>query len=74
MKIHTREKRKWGLSTHRRWLRYFHPVPKVNRSKTFRTTDGAERWASEQGLRDDEYVLTAAKRGKRFKVVMFNRK
>jgi len=33
-KIHTRVKRKWGLSTHLRHYRFFHPGPKKKKEQT----------------------------------------
>lgn len=74
-KIHTRAKRKWGLSTHLSQYRFFHPGPdKKNRPKTFKTEEAANAWALKNGLRTEQYNLKKVKRGKKFQIVVYNGK
>ena len=74
-KIHTVQKRKWGLSTHKNWYSLFHNViPKRIRPKTFRTEESAHGWAARNGLRQEEYCLRRVKHNKKFEVVKLNGK
>ena len=68
-KIHTRLKRKIGLSTKHKHYFYFHTVVRKHRPKTFMTVENADKWAAEHGLKLGEYSLKSAKKGKRFQVV-----
>ncbi len=68
-KIHTRTKRKWGLSTGLSHYRFFHPGPnKKNRPKTFKTEEAAHAWASKHGLNPEQYCLKLVKKDKKFQV------
>jgi hypothetical protein len=68
-KIHTRKKRKYGLSTHLNWYSFFHNVkPKRIRPKTFRTEESAHSWAATHGLKKGDYSLKKAKHDKRFEM------
>ena len=74
-KIHTRIKRIKGLSTHLRHYRYLHPgIKKPNRPKTFKTEETAKKWASDHGLKLNEYSLNKVKKNKKFQVVIENGK
>ena len=68
-KIHTRLKRKIGLSSSRQHYFYFHTTVVKHRPKTFATGESADKWAAEHGLKLGEYSLKSAKKGKRFQVV-----
>lgn len=69
-KVHTRTKRKFGLSTHLRHYKLFHPgVKKPNRPKTFKTEEAANAWALSQGLKPEHYSLKEVKKNKKFRVV-----
>lgn len=70
-KVHTKIKRKYGLSTHLNQYRFFHPVKK-HRPKTFKTEEAAHAWASNNGLKAEQYALKKVKRNKKFQVVMKN--
>jgi len=73
-KIHTRVKRKLGLSTHLRHYLHFHPGIKRNRPKTFTTEESAHTWAAKQNLKPEQYFLKPAKYNKKFMVVVKNGK
>ena len=72
-KIHTREKRKFGLSRNKNWYYFFHPV-KRRRPKTFKTEEAANTWASKHGLKQDQYYFKKVKLNKKFQIVMHNGK
>ena len=74
VKIHTRAKRKYGLSTRYRHYNYFHRIKKKNRPKTFKTEESAHAWASRHNLKPEQYYLRKTKRNKKFQVVMYDRK
>ncbi len=67
-KIHTRAKRKHGLSTMPAHRDFFHPMAR-NRPKTFKTEEAAHAWAAKQGMNPGQYVLEKAKRNRKFKIV-----
>ncbi len=72
-KIHTRIKRKYGLSTHKNWYYFFHPtLVKRKRPKTFKTEEAANDWASNHGLKPEEYWLKSVKHNKKFQIVGYN--
>ena len=73
-KIHTRAKRKWGLSTHLSHYRFFHPKPNKNRPKTFKTEEAANARALKNGLKTEEYYLKKVKHENKFQIVMRNGK
>jgi len=73
-KIHTRIKRRLGLSTHLRHYLHLHPGIKRNRPKTFTTEEGAHTWAAKQNLKPEQYSLKPAKYNKKFMVVVKNGK
>lgn len=73
-KVHTRIKRKFGLSTHLRHYGFFHPKARKHRPKTFKTEESANRWASEHGLKQEQYYLKKVKHNKKFQVAMQNGK
>jgi len=61
-KIHSRAKRKYHLSTHINQYRFFHPLAKQSRPKTFKTEEAAKAWASNSGLSQEQYYLKKVKR------------
>jgi len=67
-KVHTRVKRRRGLTTSKRHYGYFHNLKTPNRPKTFKTEDAANARAKRDGLKDSEYVLVKVKKGKKFKI------
>ena len=73
-KIHTRIKRRYGLSTTRRHYSYFHGILKRHRPKTFNTEESANAWALKQGLKPEQYSIKNVKRNKKFQMVMHYRK
>jgi hypothetical protein len=68
-KIHTRVKRKFGLSTHLRHYYSFHEKIGANRPKTFSSEELARKWAAQNGLEEGKYSLKKTKLGKRFQVI-----
>ncbi len=73
-KTHTREKRKKGLNSHFRHHRTLDTVKKKSRPKTFSTEDAAKAWAEKNKLKAADYTLEKAKKDKRFKVVLKEKK
>lgn len=72
-KIHTRIKRKYGLSTHKNQYCFFHPgLNEKKRPKTFKSEGAANSWASSHGLNPGQYSLKRVKRDKRFQIVRNN--
>ncbi|GEM_PF-1957219 len=71
-KIHTRIKRRLGLSTHLRHYLHFHPGTRRSRPKTFATEETANKWAAEHNLGPEQYFLKPAKNNKKFTVVIKN--
>ncbi len=68
-KIHTQQKRKFGLSTHVSQYEFFHPGLKKHRPKTFKTEDSAHRWALQHALKPGQYSLKKVKHNKKFQIV-----
>lgn len=68
-KIHTKVKRKFGLSTNKGQYIFFHPKPKVARPKTFASEALAKEWAKQHELKEGDYTLKLVKRNKRFQIV-----
>lgn len=72
-KIHTRIKRRVGLSTHKSWHYFFHPtLIKRKRPKTFKTEEAAHYWALNHGLNTEQYYLKKVKRNKKFEIIKYN--
>ncbi len=69
-KIHTRAKRKFGLSTHLSHYKFFHPGIKKHRPKTFKTEEAANSWALQHGFRSKQYHLKSVKHNEKFQIVM----
>lgn len=68
-KIHTRIKRKYGLSRRLNPYCYFHPTKKIRRAKTFKTEKDANAWAVSKGLGQGQYYLKSVKKGKKLQVM-----
>ncbi len=65
VKIHTRAKRRLGISTHKRGN-----VPSLHKKKgpkTFATEERVNEYAKEQGIK--KFELKSVKKGKKFQVV-----
>lgn len=73
-KIHTRTKRRYGLSTSHGHHSYFHGIGKKNRPKTFKTEEAANALALEQGLKPKQYYLKNVKRSKKFQIMVYDEK
>jgi len=69
VKIHTRIKRRYGLSATQRHYPYFHGIGKKHRPKTFNTEESANAWALKQGFKPGQYNLKNVKRNKKLQVV-----
>lgn len=67
-KIHTRIKRKKGLTTSFRHRFFFGNIKKANRPKTFSTEGAANEAAKKLGLAEGNYSLIKVKKGKRFQI------
>lgn len=69
-KVHTRTKRKLGLSTHLAHYKFFHSgVKKPSRPKTFKTEESANAWALSHGLKPEYYSLKKVKKNRKFQIV-----
>ncbi len=73
-KMHTRIKRRMGLSTHLKHYRNSNSVIKSSRPKTFNTEESAHTWAAKQNLKPEQYSLKPAKYNKKFMVMVKNGK
>ena len=72
-KIHTRTKRKLGLSSGFGHYKFFHPgVKQNNRPKTFKTEKSAHLCAEKNGLKKEQYYLKSVKKRKRFQMVRYD--
>jgi len=71
-KIHTRIKRRFGLSTHRPHYFYFHVGAKEARPKTFKSEEAAHSWALSHKLNQKQYSLKQVKNNKRYQIVLHN--
>ncbi|MAE42617.1 hypothetical protein CMO93_02510 [Candidatus Woesearchaeota archaeon] len=68
-KIHTRVKRKLGLTTSLRHRRFGSKTSKHG-PRTFKTEEAAHQWATGKNINKGTYKLVPAKKNKRFKIVM----
>ena len=71
-KIHTRVKRRFGLSTRFSHYSFFHPHIKKNRPRTFKTEEAANTWALSHSLKEEQYYLKGVKKGKKFQIGVQN--
>ena len=67
-KIHTRTKRKFGLTSSFGHKNFFSGTTGKRGPKTFKTQEAAKAHAKEKGLKDSEYILVPAKKGKKIKI------
>ena len=67
--MHTRIKRKRGLTSHLKHNKNSNSMIKINRPKTFKTEEGARSWAEKNKLKHEQYTIEKAKRNKKFMVV-----
>ena len=70
VKVHTREKRKRGLATHKSYKKRT-SIYKKNRPKTFKTEESATKYATEKGIKFFE--LKRVKKNKKFQIVEKNK-
>jgi hypothetical protein len=64
-KMHTREKRRRGLPSHRAYS-WTHSFAKTRGEKTFKSEESANKWAEENKIKDFE--LVKVKKNKKFAV------
>ena len=67
-KIHTRAKRKFNLTSSFGHKNFFSGKTKKKGAKTFGTKESAEKYAKDQGLTKEKYILIPTKKGKRIKI------
>lgn len=68
MKIHTRAKRKLGLSSSFRHKSALEGKKRKHRAKTFKTEKSANDYAAKKGLKD--FSLKKVKKNKKFQIVL----
>ena len=68
--MHTRVKRKLGLTTSFSYRKTNQGLVKKHGPKTFKTEESAHKWAVEHKLDNGKYTLVPAKKRKKFKIVM----
>ena len=68
--MHTRAKRKLGLTTSFRHGKSNRGLVKKHGSRTFKTEESAHKWAADNKLDKGNYNLVSAKKRKKFKIVM----
>ena len=69
-RLHTRAKRKLGLTTSLRYRNINRGLVKKHGTRTFKTEESAHKWAAEHKLDKGKYTLVPAKKRKKFKIVM----
>jgi len=67
VKIHTRAKKKLGLSTHGTYGKTISAKYKKKGPKTFKTEEAAKKYASEKGIKSFE--LKKVKKNKKFQII-----
>jgi len=67
-KMHTRAKRKMGLTTSFRHKQTNGGIAKKHGPRTFKTEESAHKWATEHKLAKDKYSLVPAKKKIKFKI------
>lgn len=67
-KVHTRIKRKYGLTTSFRNTK-LGSGQKKPRPRTFKTEEAAKLWASQNNIKQDSFTLIKVKKDKRFQIV-----
>lgn len=65
-KLHTKRKRRYGLTSNRGFKKTM-LNPRKKRAKTFVSEESADIWAKENNIK--EYSLKKVKKGKRFEIV-----
>ena len=68
--MHTRIKRKRGLTIHLKHYRNSNSMVKINRPKTFNTEESAHACAAKSNLKPEQYSIKPAKRNKKFMIVV----
>lgn len=69
-KMHTRAKRKLGLTTSMSHRKTNLGFVKKRGPRTFKTEETAHKWAAEHKLDKGKYTLVPAKKRKKFKIAM----
>jgi len=69
-KLHTRVKRKLGLTTSISYRKRNQGLVKKHGQRTFKTEETAHKWAAEHKLDKGKYTLVPAKKRKKFKITM----
>ncbi len=67
-KIHTRQKRKFNLTSSFGHKNFFSGKVKPHGPKTFKTKEAANEYAKAKGLKETGYILIPAKKGKKIKI------
>ena len=67
VKIHTRAKKKFGLSTHGTYGKKLPNLHKKKGPKTFKTEEAANKYAEENGIKS--FKLKKVKKNKKFQIV-----
>ena len=68
--MHTRAKRKLGLTTSFRHGKSNRGLVKKHGSRTFKTEESAHKWADDNNLDKGKYDLVPAKKYTKFKIVV----
>jgi len=69
-KMHTRAKRKLGLTTSISYRKRKQGLVSKNGPKTFKSEESAHKWAADNKLDKGKYTLVPAKKRKKLKIVM----
>jgi len=69
-KMHTRIKRRLGLTTSLSYGNKDQSLGKNRGPKTFKTEESAHKWAAENKIDKGKYTLVPAKKHKKFKIAM----
>ena len=69
-RLHTRAKRKLGLTSSLRYRKTSLGFVKKHGPRTFKTEESAHKWAADHKLDNAKYTLVPAKKRKKFKIEM----
>jgi len=69
VKVHTRVKRRHGISSNLDGNVFLKKKPKDNRPKTFSNIESAKNWAVKNDLIPESYLFKPVKRNKRIEIV-----
>ena len=68
-KVHTRVKRRHGISSNLDGNMFLKKKPKENRSRTFPSIDSAKDWAAKNDLAPESYTFKPVKRNRRIELL-----